>query len=266
MRLATLFAAVGMLALLAAPSRAQQRAAQLLVHVRSGVANAPLADAEVVIDQGSLVGVTGPDGTFQASGLTSGEHHVRVRYLGFRTGEAVVHLERGGVGETTVVLRVEPIMLDSVKVVTYRSTLAYDMRAFNERKRRGNGYFITRADIERVKPHVLSDLLRMVPGMRFDCDSFLNDCEAGMRSAAPSGVLTIRQGNILGPMRTEGCPIQYYVDGHYEPHPNVNDLNPTDIQGLEVYVHGEQAPAQYSLRKNARCGVVLIWLRMSLRN
>ncbi len=269
MRLATPLAIAGMLALLGAPLAAQERptsqerAGPLFVHVRSEQAGIPMADAEVEIDEGDRIGVTDASGTFRATGLTVGEHRVRVRYLGYRPAEAVVKLEAGKAGETTVVLRVEPIKLDSIHVVTYRSTLAYNMRAFNERKQRGNGYFITRADIERVKPHAFSDLLRMVPGMRLDCDAFLDHCSAGMRSAPPSGTPRYA-GGALGPFRTEGCPIQYYVDGHYEPYPNVNDLNPRFIQAVEVYVHGEQAPAQYSMRKNARCGVVLIWLRLSL--
>lgn len=270
MRLATPLVIAAMIAVFGTPLTAQERGAArehagpLLVHVRSDRSGTALADAEVLIDEGDVIGVTDASGTFRATGLSIGEHRVRVRYLGYRTEEAVVKLEAGRASETTVVLRVEPIRLDSIRVVTYRSTLAYNMRAFNERKRRGNGYFITRAQIERAKPHAFSDLLRMVPGMRLDCDSFLGRCSAGMRSAPPSGMVTVHEGSILGPMRAEGCPIQYYVDGHYEPYPNVNDLNPRNIQAVEVYVHGAQAPAQYSLRKNARCGVVLVWLRMSL--
>ncbi len=265
MRLAAPILTAGMLALSAVPLTAQRQSTTVLVHVLSAESRGPLADAEVIVDDGDVVGVTNANGVFQTRDLAAGEHRIRARYLGFRTGSAVVRVDVGGTAETTIVLRVEPIALDSLQVVTYRSTLAYDMRAFNARKHRGNGYFFTRADIDRVKPHTFSDLLRMVPGMRFDCGSFLDDCTAGMQSAPPSGVLTVRQGNIVGPMHAEGCPIQYYVDGHYEPHPNINDLNPRDIQAVEVYVHGEQAPARYSLRKNARCGVVLVWMRISLR-
>jgi len=253
-----------LLAGLAAPLAGQERSSTLLVRVRVAETGAALQDAEVVLDEGTLLGVTSEDGTLRISGLAAGKHRMRVRFLGFRTADQEVSLEAGALNEQTVELRTEPIQLDSLKVVGYLGTLSRHMEEFYDRKERGHGYFITRAQIERAKPHVLSDLLRMVPGMRLDCGIFRDDCLAGMRSAPPSGV-TIREGGLVGPLRDEGCPIQYYVDGHYEPHSNVNDLRPNDIEAVEVYVHGAQAPAQYSLRKNARCGVVLVWMRQSLR-
>ncbi len=264
MRLAGLLPICVLFAGLAGPLTAQQGTSTLLVHARVSATGTPLADAEVILDEQTLLGVTGEDGTLRVAGLSPGGHRLRVRFLGFGTADEVVTLEPGGLTQRTVELEAEPIELDSLMVTGYAGTSARNLAQFYERKQRGHGYFITRSQIERIQPHAFSDLLRLVPGMRLDCAAFRDDCTAGMRSAPPSGV-TIREGGLLGPLRDGGCPIQYYVDGHYEPHPNVNDLSPHDIEAVEVYVHGAQAPAQYSLRKNSRCGVVLVWMRQSLR-
>jgi len=249
---------------IAASLAAQEPTSVLLVRVRDAATARALPDAEVVLDGERLLGVTGLDGTLRVRNLVPGQHRVSVRYIGFRTVEYTVDLPSGGMAEAGFDLDAVAIELDSLTVVTYRGTLAVNMALFNERKKRGNGYFFTRDDIQRTHSNTFSDLLRLVPGMQITCASFREDCSAGMSSAAPSGVTTVREGGLRGPLSAEGCPIQYYVDGHYEPHSNVNDLNPTDIAAVEVYVHGAQAPARYSLRKNARCGVVLVWLRQSL--
>jgi hypothetical protein len=248
-----------------APSlAAQETTSVLLVRVRDAATARALSDAEVVMDGGRLLGVTGGDGTLRVRNLVAGQHRVSVRYIGYRTLESAVDLPSGGMAEADFDLEAVAIELDSLTVVAYRGTLAVNMAAFNERKKRGSGYFFTRDDILRTRSNTFSDLLRLVPGMQITCASFREDCSAGMTSAAPSGVTTMREGGLRGPLREGGCPIQYYVDGHYEPHGNVNDLSPADIAAVEVYVHGAQAPARYSLRKNARCGVVLVWLRQSL--
>lgn len=266
MRLATLLPATLLLTGLAVPLSGQQGSSSLLLRVRAADSGAPIPEAEVVLDEQTFLGITRPDGTLSARGLKAGEHRLRVRFIGFRTSDRVIRLDATGMTELVIDLQPEPIPLDSISVRGFRSTTSHNMREFFDRKDRGIGYFITRADIERVRPHVFSDLLRLIPGMRLDCGSFLEDCEAGMRSAPPTPGVTIREGSSLsGPAREDNCPIQYYVDGHYEPHANVNDLRPRDIAGVEIYVHGAQAPARYSLRKNARCGVVLVWMRESLQ-
>jgi len=249
---------------LAAPLAAQQGRSMLRVHVLAAATGLPIADAEVILDERTGLGVTDANGVLRARGLVAGPHRLRVRFIGYATSDQVVDLPAGGALEETVQLEARAIPIDSLTVVAYRGTLGVNMRAFAERRGRGNGYFFTRDDIDRVKPHMFSDLLRLVPGMRFDCASFRDDCSAGMSSAPPSGVATRREGGLAGALQDGGCPIQYYVDGHYEPHSNVNDINPTDVAAVEVYVHGAQAPARYSIRKNARCGVVLVWLRQSL--
>ncbi len=252
------------LAGLASPLAGQKGGSTLLIRVRTVETGAPLPDAEVVLDEQTFLGVTGPDGTLRATAVAAGEHRLRVRFIGFRTMDRIVNIEAAGLTELTVDLQPEPIPLDSISVLGFPSTMSHNMREFFDRRDRGLGYFITRADIDRVRPHVFSDLLRMIPGMRLDCGSFRDDCEAGMRSAPPTPGTTVREGGLMGPLKEDNCPIQYYVDGHYEPHTNVNDLRPKDIAGVEIYVHGAQAPARYSIRKNARCGVVLVWLRESL--
>ncbi len=248
---------------LATPLAAQQRTASLIVHVRVSATGAPLSDAEILFDGDTSLGVTDRGGVLRIDAVAAGEHVIRVRFLGFRTTERSVGVVDGSTTTIMIELQPEPIRLDSLRAIGVPRTASHNMLEFYTRKERGLGYFITRADIERVQPRVFSDMLRMVPGMRIDCSTFMDICNAGMRSAPESGGTNFTGSRNIA-FQAADCPIQYYVDGHYEPHANANDLSPKDIAAVEVYVHGVQAPARYSVRKNARCGVVLVWMRNSL--
>jgi hypothetical protein len=119
------------------------------------------------------------------------------------------------------------------------------MPGFEERRRRGAGTFLARAEIERRAPTVVTELLRGVPGLRVSEDG-AEVCVAG------SGA------------RQCGCVVAWLLDGRplADATPaEVNALVPPDRLGaVEVYATRSAAPRDL-VRDGAGCGVVLLWSR-----
>lgn len=248
-----------------APTRiaAQDVGSTVLVMVTSAETGEPLRGAAVEVGGTSLAAVTDADGRAILHRLASGTQEIGVRHLGYLSQTRPVTLEAGRGYSLAFSLQADPLPLEELRVKATRRMPSGAALGFHRRVERGIGNFITREEIERHRPRRFSDLLRMVPGLRLACDSFADICELQMRAAPPSmSNMDMRAARSSG--ADSSCPVQYYVDGVYQPYGNVNALRPDDLEAVEIYAHGHQAPARYSVRKNARCGVVLIWTRMTL--
>ena len=103
---------------------------------------------------------------------------------------------------------------------------AAKMDEFFRHKNSGRGgYFITRNDIERKQPRVMSDMLRSVPGLRVDCS--FGTCQ----------VQTFEEARRIA----GGCPIQYFLDG--TPFSgDIDELTPDQVEGIEVYRGSSRRP------------------------
>jgi hypothetical protein len=104
------------------------------------------------------------------------------------------------------------------------------------------GTFITRDQIEKRRAIWTSDLLRSVPGI----------------------VVNPRASGFGYDVRTtEGCRPEVFVDGIHYPlfFESVDDVvHPDEIEGIEVYAHAAEVPAEYVVPGSA-CGVIAIWTR-----
>jgi hypothetical protein len=132
----------------------------------------------------------------------------------------------------------------TVEELTRKRQLLSD---FYDRKSRGFGYFITRDEIEKRNPMNLSDMMRMVPGAKLIPMTGTN--QATLRfSRAQIG---------------RDCPPQYWVDGVKAYDLNIDDLIPSDVEGIEIYPGASTIPPQFNTREGTTiCGVVLIWTRI----
>lgn len=244
----------------AGPAAAQEVGATVLVRVTSAETGEPLRGAFTEVVGMRMAALTDSAGHAILLRLASGPQEIAVHHFGHRSHHQVLTLEPGQQYQLRLALEPEVLTLPAINVSVTRRMASGAALGFHRRVRTGIGNFITREEIERQQPRNFSDLLRMVPGVRLDCNSMTGACQLGGRTSAAS--LDMRATRTS--RADYGCPVQYYIDGLYQPYENVNALRPDDIEAVEVYPRGHQAPARYSVRKNARCGVVLVWMRLTL--
>ena len=211
-------------------------------------AGAPVPGARVTISGSNAFAITGDAGRFELAGQAVGEHMLFVRRLGFRADSRPVVVSAASAGELRWVLTAVPVHL--AEVVALGSPSEFEMTSgFGERRRRGPGVFFDRSDIERRKPHILTDLLRSVAGFRVE------------RSLTRWGYQTTATMDRAS-SGSVGCPIDYYVNGHeYTPTSMGidSDVPAAQIEAIEVY-KPSQTPPQF-LGMHSRCGAVVIWTR-----
>lgn len=240
------FAALPLLLTLAALSVrsavAQPGSPVLTVSVHAADTERPLPGALVSTASHGIQGTTDRNGMLRLSGLRPGLHTLHVRYLGYASGTADVQLTAGRAESVRMDLEVQPLQLAAVRVEGRRSLL--ETSGFNLRRRAGFGTFVTRDQIVRMQPRVLSDVLRRVAGIAM--------------TSRPGGVSGARVRGTKVMMGS--CPIQYYVDGTMAAYFNVDDVRPEDVEGLEIYRGAATIPPAYN-KGTALCGVVVIWTR-----
>lgn len=242
---------------LAVPLAAQRpQLAELRVLVRDAEGGA-VADAQVsarphatAVPDGAL-GSEERRGTTDAVGavtlqLPVGLANITVRRLGFTPHDLTADVRAGQTTTVTVNLFSASQELNEVTVSDERTADVTFMEGFNERRRKGIGTFVTREQIARRRPVVMSDMLRTVPGLRM---VFIN------------GQQVPRFSRSMGRTNID-CPPQYWIDGMRVDNYNIDQMQPADIEGLEFYGLSS-TPSQF-LRGSSgtsNCGTIVIWTR-----
>jgi hypothetical protein len=198
----------------------------------------PVGDAVVSIVGTSIAVITGPNGRFLITGVPAGRYTIQVRKIGFEPIAASVESERSDTLHVAFSLQSAVPVLAGVRVEGER--LGPAMREFEDRRARGEGQFITQADITKRNVVFTSQLFRPLLGV-------------------------VIKGTLLN--RRHGlseCPMTFYVDGVKIPSVLIDkDLpSPPNIAGIEVYTSTATAPLQYRSTENGFCGVVLVWTRV----
>jgi len=181
--------------------------------------------------------VTDEEGLFLFRPVPPGTYNLTVTLMGYRTLREPMPVEGQTDLQVVLKLAVSPVELDPIEVVVERQ-LRGPMADFERRRQRGMGTYITREEIEDRNPYVLTDLLRMVPGLR-------------VTSVGPFGEQAIRlRGN---------CQPEIIVDGMRTTIGNDIDhvLPPRDVEAVEVY-KGVELPVEFG---NNSCGAIVVWTR-----
>lgn len=174
------------------------------------------------------------------------------------------------------------------------------LRDFYDRAQRGGGRYLTREDVERLKPASVGELLRGVPGVVVGGGGRGSIVAVSTRvprtivsdNYGNAGSVTTRTGagpNVARPSPRPGqndaadlaqtasdpapkalesqmteCPVQFYIDGISVPLGTGESIeghvNPQELEGVEVYVRASMVPPQYQ-RHRGECGVILLWTR-----
>jgi hypothetical protein len=200
------------------------------------------------------VATSDASGEFRLSGLPGGTQGIEVIALGYYPQRLRVEVTDDA---TPVAVRLErtTVVLDSIRVTAKRVNGGATYREFDADVRRGVGHFVTEEDIERRHPFLVSDLIRMMPGISASVAA-----DGSVSISQNRGISTLRgAGSTKGafggrPSDFHHCP-RVFIDGVESFEGDVNIVSPSSIYGIEVYRMGE-APARFN---SAGCGAIVIW-------
>jgi hypothetical protein len=216
-------------------------------------AGAPVAGVEVFAPGTGWRAVTTERGQFRLTRLDPGRYQLVARRTGFGPESLSVMLAEGETKELRIVLR--PIATELEEIVV-RDEPALPPRFDDFERRRKNrmgGHYVTKADIDRQKPRVTSDILRRVLGLK------IVDSMGVPLAVSARGPKTSLMGGRPVPVH---CVLRVGVDGNVkEPYFAVNSIPPQDIHGIEVH-HSASMPSEFGgARRDAFCGLIMIWTR-----
>lgn len=215
---------------------------------------APLNEARVLVLGTTLLARTDRDGRFRLSDVPRGRHYLEAALIGYRVTRLPVEVSAGETSQVRLVLESAPATLEAL-AVTAEAPAPAILRGFYQRRAQGTGHFFTREEIEAAQPRQFTDLLRNVPGLRFQ----------PLRGPAGNVIATSgREARAAG----RQCRILYYLDGvrfPVESDVGINNIVQTeDVAGVEVYSGSARVPVQFH-SADAHCGVVVIWTQPAER-
>lgn len=114
------------------------------------------------------------------------------------------------------------------------------LAGFDERRARGDGIFLTQADIARRNTDRLSQVLRGEPGIII------------MRGRDGRESLRFARAK-------PGCMPQYWVDNQRVRDFDINDVSARDVDAIELYASSASTPGQFVRGSSPTCGTVVIW-------
>jgi TonB-dependent starch-binding outer membrane protein SusC len=227
-------------ALAVAPAAsAQQGTGTIAGRVTDKANGQPLANVQVTISAGTRGALTAADGRYSIENVTAGQVEVRARYIGFGLGYLTVTVVPGQTATADFSLAPNPIGLEAV-VVTASGEQQTVRQIPNA---------VTHIDVANVEKAPITNMTDL-----------LNARAAGVTVMQSSGTtgggtrVRIRGSNSVS---LSNEPV-YYVDGvriSTDPSSNtvgvggqvpsrINDLNPEDIESIEV-IKGPSAAALY---------------------
>jgi CarboxypepD_reg-like domain/TonB-dependent Receptor Plug Domain len=204
----------------------------------------PLMGVQVLIKGTRHWAITNQNGRFRLERLTPGTATIEFRPANRAPLSYPLTLEAGKTTNLAVQVDTRSVALPEV-VVEGDDKPAAKMGEFIRHKDSGHGgYFITRAEIEKKQPRVMSDMLRSIPGLRVDCG--FGTCQVQSFEEAR---------RIMG-----GCPIQYFLDG--TPFSgDIDELTPDQVEGIEIYRGSSTIPPEFNTG-TSMCGVIAVWSRV----
>ena len=275
---------IAMMAMILLPNRlpAQSRRTVLIARVADARNGAPIARAEVSLDDLQKSGRTSDVGEARLTDIPVGTHRVRVRQPGYSASDITMGFETDTV---THVFLLQPTaqLLDSV-VVTDKNT-SPALRDFEIRRSMGLGHFLVENDLRRegTRDFALVAQSRL-PGIRAisggdghyrlastrsQCgySRILGEVDSANVGGARGGGLGRggTKGSSTSGARMDGscasstpCWLQVYLDG-LKINSDLDLVHTSQLYGAEYY-SGTNMPVEYRTAGSA-CGVLLVWTR-----
>lgn len=227
--------------------------ARLVVRVRDAADSVVRAADVLITVRGRETSVrTDSLGIARFESLVADTVELTVRQIGL---EAQQHrfVVAAGENEVTVRMRTTGTVLDPVRTIGNRVVNAR-YEAVDERVRCGiPNDAVTRRDLERVRPIVLSQMLRRLKGIRI-ADSLGSTVAVSLRGPKP----TLLGGPGLP------CVLRVMVDDILmPPETSLDAISPTEVYAVELFLGPARVPPQFAgIRTDSWCGLVAIWTRI----
>lgn len=255
-------AALLLLAGAAVPVAGQDSHRFLTLRVSDGHSQVPLSGVRV-----TLRGVTDRDWITDSAGhavlaVAAGQRaELELRRIGYAPRSLSIEAGAGPLSMHATMLAAV-LTLDTTRVLGEAGSAM--LSGFEGRRLRGAGSatFITREQIERQLSLRTIDVVRRAAGAR------VVDSSGVLLVASSRGAKTIIGGAAPGKALAKAndlapCIMRVAVDGMMREWGfSLDDISPKDIHGVEIYPGPATMPAEFSgLRKDAYCGLVMIWTR-----
>lgn len=241
-------------------------------------ANNPIEDAEVVATGTGKSVLTNKRGAFRLREIPAGEYEIVVRKLGY--GPMTTKLTFAPNKTVTRRIVLTPVqVLNEVNVVTERMRDP-QLKLFEEHRKQGIGYFVTREQLEARPNLPLSTFFGEMPGARVSTQGtrawvgsmrgcIFNVSVGTKKPDAPKYELDERRND--EPVVINGCcfPSVYldramiYGSRNGEPVPNINRFLTEQVEAIEYFAGMASVPAEYQ-GPTPTCGVVVIHTRRDL--
>lgn len=226
----------------------------------------PVTGANVIVlgaaDTTVAAAVTGTDGAFTFRLRAIGDYRLRVTRIGYSarmTGPVGV----ASTFDASVQIHLAPsaVPLDTLSVaaeqVGVEKQLPYLVGAgFYDRRHKGFGHFLTRPDIEKRDPLLMTNALRGLSGVQVVCTGRRMPvrCDVFM----PAATTIFFRGPCLPSVVLDGVVLRVGGVGGSE---YVDDLlNPFNIEAIEIYPSPAGVPVQYQGYLSP-CGAIIAWSR-----
>ena len=232
-------------------SRTSARISIVALQVIDDETDAPLPGVRVSILGDTAERVTDERGRASLAVQRDGRLPVVFRRLGFMPGSVMAELSSTDTTRLTFAMSRVVQTLATVAVNEKALTKSPILAGFERRRLLGSGSsrYVTRDDIDRLRPLHLSDVVRTIPSVTLMMDG-------------TKPIPMNRRGVTMGGM---GCAYQVGLDGHLmEAGFDMNSVDPSEVYGVEVFPGPATVPMEYrSARRSSGCGLIMIWTRRS---
>ena len=195
----------------------------------------------VLPGRGSTTSVESDEtGSFTAAGVPAGVAWLVARRIGYRPDSVRIEVTTAEPTRATVRLERIAVELATVKVFGRRD-ITGPMAGFYRRMGQGGGRFFTASDIDRRNAARMSDIFRLVPGLRIEARGFQN---------------AVR-------MRGSRCAPLVWLDAQplYAGEVDLDAFDPRSFEGVEVYSGAASVPVEFqgNQRMSSACGTIVLW-------
>lgn len=201
-------------------------------------ARRPIPFAEVSV--GALRTRTDSVGHFYLSFSKRDSVTVEIRRMGYELITFTLSADEATGKDLDVILNFLPYALPEVTVENPSFRHMTPLAGFDERRARGVGIFLTKADIARRNTDRLSHILRGEPGV--------------IITRGRDGRESLRFTRAK-----PGCMPQYWVDNLPVRDFGINDISARDVEAIELYASFASTPGQFIREPTLTCGTVVIW-------
>ena len=171
---------------------------------------------------------------------------ISIRRIGYAALEAQLRARNRQWDTVAVEMERNPQTLESLQITEAKTRLG--LRDFEERRSKGHGVFITRADILERNTSRLSDVLQIRRGINLVRLGF---GRFGVRFVSYTG------------SRGPACIPDMWVDGARARGMEIDDLLASTVEAMELYDSFASVPFEFSHQANTiPCGTIIIWTRV----